>query len=63
MKENEMMTCQGHMTKIDDDEALKDVTMPKGSMVIRWHRNSFGLVLTWSTFWFNDDQVWPKDQS
>ena len=63
MKENEMMTCQGHMTKIDDDKALKDVTMPKGSMMMRWY---------WNGFWIDFEMIfiliewwssWPKDQS
>ena len=91
MKENEMMTCQGHMTRIDDvdkalkdvtipriklikweyvkytwyvlmnvDKELKDITMPKGSMMIRWNWNGFELIMTWSTFWLNDDQVGQK---
>ena len=39
---------------------MKDVTIPKGLMLIRWHWNNFELILTWSAFWLNDDQVGQK---
>ena len=29
-------------------------------MMIRWHWNGFELILRWSAFWLNDDQVGQK---